>query len=117
MISSSSDVYDGLRLRTIKIWHLATGHCLATLENHQNWVWSLSLSPDEQTLLSGSQDETINCWHIATGKCWTTLRPDRPYEGTIITDVEGLTEAEMSTLQALGAVEVNSGCSMLVNFR
>ncbi|MEH2421464.1 MAG: NB-ARC domain-containing protein [Nostoc sp.] len=110
MISGSSD-------RTIKIWHVATGDCLATLENHQNWVWSLSVSPDDQTLLSGSQDETINCWDIGTGECWTTLRPARPYEGTIITEVKGLTEAEMSTLKALGAVEVNSDCSITVNFR
>ncbi|MEH2254575.1 MAG: hypothetical protein V7K33_34875 [Nostoc sp.] len=80
-------------------------------------MWSLSLSPDEQTLLSGSQDETINCWDIATGECWTTLRPARPYEGTIITEVKGLTEAEMSPLKALGAVEVNSDCSITVNFR
>ncbi|MEH1883458.1 NACHT domain-containing protein [Nostoc sp.] len=110
MISSSSD-------RTIKIWHLATGDCLATLDNHQNWVWSLSLSHNDRILLSGSQDETINCWDLTTGECWTTLRPARPYEGTIITEVKGLTEAEMSTLKALGAVEVNSDCSMTVNFR
>ncbi|MBD2413878.1 hypothetical protein FACHB389_27170 [Nostoc calcicola FACHB-389] len=110
MISSSSD-------RTIKIWHLATGDCLATLKNHQNWVWSLSLSQGDRTLLSCSQDETINCWDIATAQCWTTLRPARPYEGTIITEVKGLTEAEISTLKALGAVEVKSGCSIPVNFR
>jgi WD40 repeat protein len=110
MISGSSD-------RTIKIWDMATGECLATLDNHQSWIWSLSLSHDEQTLLSGSQDETINCWDMATGQCWTTLRPARPYEGAIVTDVKGLTEAEMSTLKALGAVELNSNCSMPVNFR
>jgi WD40 repeat protein len=110
MISGSSD-------RTIKIWHLVTGDCLATLQNHQNWVWSLSLSHDDRTLLSGSQDETINCWDIATGECRQALRPARPYEGTIVTEVKGLTEAEMSTLKALGAVEVNSGCPMPVNFR
>ncbi|BAY76875.1 WD-repeat protein [Nostoc linckia NIES-25] len=102
MISSSSD-------RTIKIWYVATGDCLTTLDNHQNWVWSLSLSYGDGTLLSCSQDETINCWDIATAQCWTTLRPARPYEGTIITDVKGLTEAEVSTLKALGAVEVKSG--------
>ncbi|MEH2192755.1 MAG: NB-ARC domain-containing protein [Nostoc sp.] len=100
MISGSSD-------RTIKIWHIATGDCLATLENHQNWIWSLSLSHDEQTLLSGSQDETINFWDLATGKCQQTLRPARPYEGMIITEVMGLTEAEIATLKALGALEVN----------
>ncbi|MEH2393092.1 MAG: hypothetical protein V7K21_16050 [Nostoc sp.] len=110
MISSSSD-------RTIKIWHVATGDCLATLENHQNWIWSLSLSHDNQTLLSGSQDETINCWDLATGESWTTLRPARPYEGMIITAATGLTEAEVSTLKALGAVEMNSDCSIHVNFR
>jgi len=100
MISSSSD-------RTIKIWNLVTGDCLATLQNHLHWVWSLSLTPDDQTLLSGSWDETINCWDITTGQCRQTLRPARPYEGMIITEVMGLTEAEVATLKALGALEVN----------
>jgi len=50
-------------------------------------------------------------------QCQTTLRPARPYEGTIITGIKGLTEAEVSTLKALGAVEVKSGCSIPVNFR
>ncbi|MGF1991631.1 MAG: hypothetical protein RMY62_027700 [Nostoc sp. ZfuVER08] len=45
------------------------------------------------------------------------MRPARPYEGTIITDIKGLTEAEVSTLKALGAVEVKSGYSIPVNFR
>jgi len=96
MISGSSD-------RTIKIWNLVTGDCLATLQNHLHWVWSLSLTPDDQTLLSGSWDETINCWDITTGQCQQTLRPARPYEGMIITEVMGLTEAEVATLKVLGA--------------
>ncbi|MBD2532019.1 hypothetical protein H6G97_21495 [Nostoc flagelliforme FACHB-838] len=100
MISSSSD-------RTIKIWNVVTGDCLATLQNHLNWVWSLNLSHDAQTLLSGSWDETINCWDITTGQCRQTFRPVRPYEGMIITEVIGLTEAEVGTLKALGALKVN----------
>ncbi|MGF2035134.1 MAG: NB-ARC domain-containing protein [Nostoc sp. CmiVER01] len=100
MISSSSD-------RTIKIWNVVTGDCLATLQNHLNWVWSLNLSHDAQTLLSGSWDETINCWDITTGQCRQTFRPVRPYEGMIITEVIGLTEAELGTLKALGALKVN----------
>ena len=39
------------------------------------------------------------------------------YEGAIVTEVKGLTEAEMSTLKAFGAVEVNLSCSMPINFR
>jgi WD40 repeat protein len=89
--------------RTIKIWNLVTGDCLATLQNHLHWVWSLSLTPDDRTLLSGSWDETINRWDLATEECLQTLRPARPYEGMIITEVMGLTEAEVATLKALGA--------------
>ena len=99
LISSSSD-------RTIKIWNVATGDCLTTLQGHRHWVWSFSLSPDAQTLLRASWDETIKCWDIATGKCYKTLRHSRPYEGMIINDVNELTEAEIGTLKALGAIEL-----------
>jgi hypothetical protein len=36
-----------------------------------------------------------------------TLRIDRPYEGMNITGVTGLTDAQKSTLKALGAVDYN----------
>ncbi|BAY41984.1 WD-repeat protein (plasmid) [Nostoc sp. NIES-2111] len=100
IISSSSD-------RTIKIWNITTGDCLVTLQAHDHWVWSLYLTPDEKTLLSGSWDETIKCWDISTGECWQTLRPARPYEGMIINGVVGLNPAQIATLKALGALEVN----------
>lgn len=97
LISSSAD-------RTIKIWDVNTGDCLATLPGHQNWVWSFNLSPDAQMLLSGSQDETIKCWNLSTEQCWLTLRVARPYEGMKIAGARGLTEAEIATLKALGAL-------------
>jgi hypothetical protein len=42
---------------------------------------------------------------IETGECVKTLRSDRPYERMNITGVKGLTNAEIATLKALGAVE------------
>jgi len=39
------------------------------------------------------------------GKYLTTLRADRPYERMNLTGVEGLTEAQVATLKALGAIE------------
>jgi hypothetical protein len=42
-------------------------------------------------------------WHVKTGKCLKTLRNERPYERMNITGVEGLTEAEITSLKVLGA--------------
>ncbi|MFM7885832.1 MAG: WD40 repeat domain-containing protein, partial [Pseudanabaena sp.] len=98
LISGSSDC-------TIKIWDLFTGNCLETLQGHSHWVASLALSQDARTLISGSWDETIACWDITTGKCWQTLRSILPYKGMGIKDATGLTQAEIATLQALGALE------------
>ncbi|OIP75311.1 MAG: hypothetical protein AUK48_07850 [Oscillatoriales cyanobacterium CG2_30_44_21] len=98
LISGSSD-------RTIKIWDVLTGNCLETLQGHDHWVASLALSEDAKTLISSSWDETIKCWDIATGQCLQTLRSRLAYKGMVIKDATGLTQAEIDTLKALGALE------------
>ncbi|XHX79991.1 MAG: NB-ARC domain-containing protein [Stenomitos frigidus ULC029] len=98
LTSSSAD-------KTIRFWNVATGDCTAILQEHQHWVWSLAQAQDAALLLSCSQDETIKVWHLEAGTHLRTLRCPRPYEGTIITGITGLTEAQTVTLQALGAIE------------
>jgi WD40 repeat protein len=44
------------------------------LEGHQSPVYSVSFSPDGQTLASGSGDKTIKLWNLATGKEIRTLQ-------------------------------------------
>jgi WD40 repeat protein len=56
-------------------------------------------------MVSGSQDETIKLWHPATGECLKTLRANRLYEGMNIQAATGLTMAQRTTLQTLGAME------------
>ena len=99
LISGSSD-------RTIKIWDVFTGTYLGTLQGHSHWVASLALSQDAKILISGSWDETIRCWDIPTGQCLQTLRSLLPYKGMIIDDVINLTEAEIVSLKALGAIAI-----------
>lgn len=52
---------------------------------------------------NGSQDETLMSWDLKTGQWLRTLQPCRPYEGMQITAAKGLTPAQRSTLEALGA--------------
>lgn len=98
LVSSSSD-------RTVKFWNINTGECDRTLEGHDNWIWTLAFHHPTSLLGSSSLDETIKLWDIQTGECLKTLRALRPYEGTKITGVTGLTEAQKATLKALGAVD------------
>ncbi len=95
----------GSRDLTARLWDINNGKCVHTLEGHTNSVRSVTFSPDGKTLGSYSMDETTKLWDIKTGECLKTLKSDRPYERMNITGVKGLTEAEISTLKALGAVE------------
>ncbi|AFY93490.1 NB-ARC domain-containing protein [Chamaesiphon minutus] len=98
--------------RTIRLWDLHTGQCLQVLKGHESGVFSVAFipqhgtnSPDRQLLASSSADATIRIWDITTGECVKILRSPRPYEGTNIAGVTGITDAQKATLKALGAVD------------
>ncbi len=91
---------------TARIWSAHSGKLIHTLTGHSNSVWSVAFSPDGNLLASGSDDKTIRLWAVETGTCLKTLKNKEPYEGMTITDVAGLTESEISTLEQLGAVKV-----------
>ncbi|NER36483.1 MAG: hypothetical protein F6J93_21275 [Oscillatoria sp. SIO1A7] len=91
---------------TVRLWDVSTYQCLAILEGHDNWVHSTAFSPDGSLLASGSEDETIKLWDVKSRECLKTLRAPRPYEGTNISGVAGIGEAQRATLRALGAVEI-----------
>ena len=90
---------------SIKLWDVHSGQCLQTLLGHTNWVCSVAFSPDGQILASGGQNGTIKFWDLKTGQYLKTLRSPKPYEGTNIKSVTGLTLGEQTTLKLLGAVE------------
>jgi WD40 repeat protein len=89
---------------SIKLWDVATSQ-MKTFSGHSSRVLNVSFSSDGRILSSSSEDETIKLWDVATGECLNTLRAERPYEGTNIAGIKGLTEVQKLTLKALGAVE------------
>ncbi|WP_392532775.1 NB-ARC domain-containing protein [Nostoc sp. C117] len=98
LVSGSSD-------QTVKLWDVTTESCVRTLSGHSNLVWSVAFSPDGQILSSACESGTIKLWDILTGDCLKTILNPRLYEGMNITGVTGITEATISTMKALGAVE------------
>ena len=54
---------------------------------------------------SCGDDGAIRIWDLRSGEPVRTLRGDRPYERLDITGIQGLTQAEIATLRALGATE------------
>jgi WD40 repeat protein len=58
---------------TIKVWLTETGKYLRTLNGHHGAVKSISVSPDNQLIASGSEDNTIKIWSLPDGKELRTL--------------------------------------------
>ena len=48
-------------------------HCIRTLTGHESAVDCVAISPDGQTLASGSSDQTIKLWNLKTGDLLCTL--------------------------------------------
>ncbi|MEH1886546.1 serine/threonine-protein kinase [Nostoc sp.] len=58
---------------TIKLWNLATGKEISSLNAYSQQVNAVAISPDGKTLVSGSDDSTIKIWNLRTRKQIRTL--------------------------------------------
>lgn len=61
-------IYTALDEGSIFIWHLALGRKSGQLLGHKDSVESLLFIPDEDWLLSGSQDQYVHLWHVTHKK-------------------------------------------------
>jgi len=88
----------------LRWWDVQSGKCLRMRAAHQGTVLSLRKSPDGKLLACCGDDGAIHIWELKSGEHVRTLRLDRPYERLTITGIQGLTQAEIATLRALGAI-------------
>jgi len=66
-VSAASD-------KTLKVWDLASGRELRTLEGHSERVYCAALSGDGRLAVSASHDKTLKVWDLASGQELHTLR-------------------------------------------
>ncbi len=59
--------------KTVRVWDVETGKCLATLEGHTDWVFGVAITSDGRRAVSCSDDNTVRVWDVETGKCLATL--------------------------------------------
>jgi small GTP-binding protein len=60
--------------KTIRIWDVACGECVAVLEGHTEYVSSVAWSPNGQRLASGSHDKTIRIWSTQNWKYLAAIK-------------------------------------------
>jgi GTPase SAR1 family protein len=66
IVSGSAD-------KTVQLWELDSGRCLATLKGHTRTVYGVAVTPDSQRVVSGSLDKTVRVWGLDSGRCLATL--------------------------------------------
>lgn len=70
--------------------------CILTLTGHVYEVYSVAISPDGQTLASGSVDKTIKLWNLKTGDLLRTLTGHEGYVRSVAISPDGQTLASGS---------------------
>lgn len=89
---------------TVCLWNVATGKCQHVLRGHTDTIYQVAFTPDSSFILSCSFDGTIKFWDSQTGICVRSLKVEDPYWNMKISGIQGISEAQKSALQALGAI-------------
>ncbi|HEY9739851.1 MAG TPA: serine/threonine-protein kinase [Coleofasciculaceae cyanobacterium] len=91
--------------------------CVLTLTSHPKWVYpwaySVAISPDGQTLASGTRDNTIKLWQLSTGRELRTLKGHSGWWSVGVFSVaispDGQTLASGSTDKTIKLWQVSTG--------
>lgn len=68
VMSPKGDILASAIGNKIQLWNTTEKRLKDTLIGHRSTIYSLAISPDGKTLVSGSADTTIRIWDTTTGK-------------------------------------------------
>jgi hypothetical protein len=95
--------------KTVRLWRVADGALLRTLEGHTGSVYSVAFSPDGQTLASGSEDNTVRLWRVADGRLLRTLEGHTNWVSSVAFSPDGQTLASGSETTPCGCGGLRTG--------
>lgn len=75
--------------KMVRLWDLATGAALQTLEGHGNGIHAVGFSLDSKLLASASYDETVRLSDLATGAALQTLEGHSSMAKTVTISPDG----------------------------
>lgn len=94
---------------TIRVWDAVNGTLQQAICAHENWIFDLAFHPNGRLLASAGADESIKLWDVRAGKLHQRWQIPGPYEGLNLHAARGLSAAQVSNLEALGASVGTSG--------
>jgi WD40 repeat protein len=104
------------------VWDVSAGDCLASLEEHSNYVNCVAVLPNGN-IISGSFDNTLKIWDVSSGQCLKTLQGNGKSvycvtalpNGNIISAIDdGSLEVWVSSYLSLSLAEMKKNASVLV---
>lgn len=72
------------RDRTVRLWSVSAGSCLAKFENHENWVRSVLVHPSGNYVLSAGDDRSVRVFDVKANRCLRTIESAHPHFVTSI---------------------------------
>jgi platelet-activating factor acetylhydrolase IB subunit alpha len=52
------------RDKTLKVWQIESGYCIATLQAHDEWVRCVAVAPSGDALYTGSSDHSLKAFKL-----------------------------------------------------
>ena len=106
MCTASSD-------KSVRVWSMEDGACVATLTGHTNYVCQAVFTPDGASILSASNDGTAKVWGCASLVAVSTPSPPSP----MLSSAELSTEARSRLATPVRATPLDHGTARATSQR
>ncbi|RKS08245.1 WD domain G-beta repeat uncharacterized protein [Nocardiopsis sp. Huas11] len=94
---------------TARVWDVAGGEEVATLEGHTDWIRSMDFNADGTALATGSDDRTARVWDLDSGESTATFEGHTDWVRSVDLHPDGTTLATGGDDNTARLWEVSSG--------